>query len=140
MKFYTSTQFFLALLSIPFLSQAAEINTSFEFNNTSGSFTLTGESASAVFSGGEAKSVGNFSLYHTGLSAWMVSPGATGNIDFNPPAEQITVFFRTENGNNNSILELLDSDGQILISFPGSSSSGQKLSPIRRHWESLSRG
>lgn len=123
MKFYTSIQLFFAILSISFLSHAAEINTSFEFNNTSGSFTLTDESASAVFSGGEAKSVGNFSLYHTGLNAWMVSPGATGNIDFNPPAEQLTVFFRTQNGNNNSILELLDSDGQILISFPGSSSN-----------------
>ena len=123
MKFRTSIQLFFAILSISFLSHAAEINTSFEFNNTSGSFTLTDESASAVFSGGEAKSVGNFSLYHTGLNAWMVPPGATGNIDFNPPAEQLTVFFRTQNGNNNSILELLDSDGQILISFPGSSSN-----------------
>jgi len=123
MKPYYSILFSLVLLSTPSVLQAAEINTSFEFNNTSGSFALTDTSFSATFSGGEAKSVGVFSLYHTGANAWMISPGATGNIDFNPPIQELTAFFRTQSGNNSSTLELLDSDGQILGSFPGTSAN-----------------
>ncbi len=122
---------FLFFFSTSFALCAAEINISFEFNNTSGFFTLTDsadDNASVSFSGGEAKSVGNFSLYHTGLNAWMIAPGATGNIDFNPPAQELTVFFRTQSGNDASVLELLDSDGGILISFPGSSASWTEVS------------
>ena len=92
MRLYHLILSFLVLLSTPLAAQAAEINTGFEFNNTSGSFGLTNDDAFATFNGGEAKSVGNFSLYHTGANAWMISPGATGNIDFNPPAQQLTVF------------------------------------------------
>lgn len=123
MKHYLTILFMLFLLKIPFMSQAAEIETSFEFNNTSGSFTLTDDAASATFSGGEAKSVGNFSLYHSGLNAWMIPSGSTGNIDFIPPAQELKVFYRTESGNDASVLELLDSDGQVLASFAGTSSN-----------------
>ncbi|HNP25359.1 MAG TPA: PQQ-dependent sugar dehydrogenase, partial [Nitrosomonas sp.] len=122
---------FLVLFSTSFTLRAAEINTSFEFNNTSGFFTLTAsadDNASVSFNGGEAKSVGNFSLYHTGSNAWMIAPGAIGNIDFNPPAQELTVFFRTQSDNDASVLELLDSDGGILISFPGSSASWTEVS------------
>lgn len=127
MKHYYSILFSLVLLSAPIVLHAAEINTSFEFNNTSGSFTLTENEASAAFSGGEAKSVGNFSLYHSGANAWMIAPGATGNIDFNPPAQELTVFFRTQSGNNSSTLDLLDSDDQILGSFLGNSASWTEI-------------
>ena len=102
---------------------ADEINTSFEFNDTSGLFTLTSDTATVTFSGGEAKSIGNFSLYHTGASAWMVDPGVTGTITLNPPAQMFSVFFRTQNGNNASILDLLDSNGAVLMSVPGTSST-----------------
>lgn len=127
MKLHHSIPSLLLLLSTSFAPQAATITTSFEFNNTSGFFTLTDNDASATFSGGEAKSVGIFSLYHSGANAWMIAPGATGNIDFNPPAQELTVFFRTQSGNNSSTLELLDSDGQILGSFPGTSASWAEI-------------
>lgn len=127
MKLGISIQTFFVLLGISFWSQAAEINTSFEFTNTSGSFTLTDEAASATFSGGAAKSVGIFSLYHSGANAWMIAPGAAGNIDFNPPAQQLRFFFRTQSGNAASTLELLDSDGQLLGSFSGSSSGWSEI-------------
>ncbi|MEK7779766.1 MAG: hypothetical protein AAB293_06840, partial [Pseudomonadota bacterium] len=127
MKPYHSILFSLVLLSTPSVLQAAEINTSFEFNNTSGSFALTDAGFSATFSGGEAKSVGVFSLYHSGANAWMISPGATSNIDFNPPAQELTAFFRTQSGNNSSTLELLDGDGQILGSFPGTSANWTEI-------------
>ncbi len=126
MKPYTTLSS-LMLLGATLTLQAAEITTSFELNNTSGSFTLTDTGFSATFSGGEAKSVGIFSLYHSGANAWMISPGATGNIDFNPPAQELTVFFRTQSGNNSSTLELLGSDGQILGSFPGTSSNWTEI-------------
>jgi len=46
MKPYRSILFSLVLLSTPSVLQAAEINTSFEFNNTSGYFALTDTSFS----------------------------------------------------------------------------------------------
>jgi|CXWL01.1.fsa_nt_gi hypothetical protein len=127
MKQYHSILSLLFLLNTLSALQAAEITTSFEFNNTSGSFALTDTGFSATFSGGEAKSVGIFSLYHSGANAWMISPGATGNIDFNPPAQELTAFFRIQSGNNSSILELLDGDGQILGSFPGTSANWTEI-------------
>ena len=115
---------FLWAFLMPFHAlKAEEINTGFEFSDTSGFFTLTSGSATASFSGGEAKSIGNFSLYHSGMNAWMINPGTTGEIAINPPAQTISVYFRVQSGNNASVLELLDGDGQILISFPGSSSN-----------------
>ncbi|MDR4518686.1 MAG: PQQ-dependent sugar dehydrogenase [Nitrosomonas sp.] len=128
MKFHHSTLSLLVIFYLSSAPQAAEINTSFEFNNTSGFFTLTDDNASASFSGGEAKSVGNFSLYHTGMNAWMIAPGGTGNIDFSPPAEELRVFFRTQSGNDVSALDLLDSEGSVLISFPGTSASWTEVS------------
>ena len=128
MRIYRSILSFLVIVSLSYELQAAEINTSFEFNNTSGFFTLTDDNASASFSGGEAKSVGNFSLYHTGMNAWMIAPGGTGNIDFSPPAEELSVFFRTQSGNDVSALDLLDSEGSVLISFPGTSTSWTEVS------------
>lgn len=127
MKRYFAVLLMLFLLTMPWIAIANEIDTSFEFNDTSGSFTLSNDDASVIFSGGEAKSVGNFSLYHSGMNAWMVSPGSTGNIDLTPPAQELTVFFRTESGNDASVLELLDSNGEILTSFLGSSSNWTEI-------------
>lgn len=123
MKNYYYIIFLLVFLVPARSTYADEINTSFEFNNTSGLFTLTGDTATATFSDGEAKSIGNFSLYHTGISAWMVDPGVTGTITLNPPAQTFSAFLRTQNGNNASILDVLDSDGAVLMSVPGTSSA-----------------
>lgn len=123
MRIYHSILSLLVMLGLSYGLHAAELNTSFEFNNTSGFFSLTDESVSASFSGGEAKSVGNFSLYHTGMNAWMIAPGGTGNIDFNPPAQELSVFFRTQSGNDASTLDFLDSESNVLVSFPGSSAN-----------------
>ncbi|MCB1985547.1 MAG: PQQ-dependent sugar dehydrogenase [Burkholderiales bacterium] len=58
----------------------------------------------------------------------MIAPGGTGNIDFSPPAEELSVFFRTQSGNDVSALDLLDSEGSVLISFPGTSTSWTEVS------------
>ena len=123
MKFRHSILSLLVIFCLSSVLQAAEINTSFEFTNTSGFFTLTDENASASFSGGEVKTVGNFSLYHTGMNAWMIAPGGMGNINFSPPARELRVFFRTQSGNDVSTLDLLDSEGNVLTSIPGTSTN-----------------
>lgn len=114
---------FLGVFLVPLQTlQAEAINTGFEFNDTSGFFSLTEGNTTATFSGGEAKSVGNFSLYHSGMNAWMIGPGKEGEITINPPAQTFGVYFRTQSGNDASVLEIQDSDGQVLSSFPGTSS------------------
>ena len=59
---------------------ADDVSTSFEFNDVSGEFSLGNPLHGVTFTGGEAKSVGKFELYHTGLGAWMIDAGNTGTI------------------------------------------------------------
>ncbi len=111
MKFYIFNLLFCCLLCLSLASQSAEVNTSFEFNNTSGSFTLTEGNASVTFIGGEARSVGNFSLYHTGLNAWMVAPGTPtswtevnlSEVDLGKPIAQAVL--RNESGQGFAVLD-----------------------------------
>lgn len=126
MKFFYSI-LCLLLLSLSFAPHAATISTSFEFNNTSGSFTLTDSDTSATFIGSEAKTVGITSLYHSGTNAWVIAAGLTGSIDFNPPVQELSVFFRTQGSNSSSTLELLDTGGQVLMSFPGMSANWTEI-------------
>ncbi len=128
MNYYHFILCLFTLLSLSSISQAAQFNTGFEFDDTSSPFfTLTDNDASVTFKGGKTNSIGDFSLYHSGANAWMVAPGSTGNIDFNPPVQALTVFFRTQSGNSSSTLELLDIDGQTLAHFSGTSGNWTEI-------------
>ena len=56
----------------------ANVSSSFEFTDITGSFTLGEALETITFSNGEAKSIGNFSLYRSGSFAWMIDAGKTG--------------------------------------------------------------
>lgn len=113
---------FLILLGASVPLQAGMLNTNFEFNDTGGSFTLTNDSGdSATFSGGEAKTIGVFSLYRSGTHAWMVAPETAATVDLSPSARELTVFLRNQSSGTRSTLELLDENGGILATFTGSS-------------------
>jgi hypothetical protein len=85
---------------------AEDLATSFEFNDLSGEFILGESPLTVTFTGGEAKSIGNFALYHSGTHAWMISAGGTGTITFETPAREINLFLRDE---SSSVGEFLGS-------------------------------
>jgi glucose/arabinose dehydrogenase len=109
-------------------ANAEDLSTSFEFNDLSGEFTLGDPPLTVTFSGGEAKSVGNFDLYHTGTHAFMVDVGGTGMISFETPAEQVTLFFRDEESSVGSVLTVFDTDNVEISSFNGTEVSWTEVS------------
>jgi len=98
---------------------ASDVNTSFEFNDTDGEFTLGTAPNAATFTNGLAQTVGIPGLYHTGLNAWMIAAGDTGTIAFETPAESIDLWFRDQFSSNNSVLTLLDENDNVIQSFNG---------------------
>ena len=90
------------------------MSTNFEFNDTSGQFTLGTPPNTVTFRDGEAKSIGVFSLYHSGVRSWMIDAGKTGTISFETPAAELTLFFRDQISSIQSILTLFDTDNQVI--------------------------
>ena len=110
----------ICLYGLPVMS--GSFSTSFEFSDTSGSFTLGEESDTIIFSNGEAKSIGNFSLYHTGTHSWMIDSGQVGVVELSNPADSTVFFFRDQNSSVSSVLKILDAAGNELNSFNGTTS------------------
>jgi len=96
---------------------ANDVSTSFEFTDQTGEFVLGPDGAAVTFVDGEAKTVGNFDIYHTGLFAWMVDTGMTGTIFLETPAESVNLFLRDENPGTNGVLRVLDDDLNVIASF-----------------------
>ncbi len=117
---------FLLVVLIIFLTglpaMAASVSTNFEFSDRSGSFTLGDAPNTVAFSNGEAKTIGRFSLYRSGANSWMVDIAQTGVIEFANPAQSVNFFFRDQNSSANSVLSVLDVDGNELRRFIGSDS------------------
>jgi glucose/arabinose dehydrogenase len=109
----------LMTCAIPGVLSAEDLTTSFEFEDLSGEFTLGDPPLTVTFTGGEAKSVGNFALYHSGFSSFMIGAGNTGTVTFETPAKQVSLFFRDENASVQSVLTLFDTDGIEVGSFNG---------------------
>jgi glucose/arabinose dehydrogenase len=106
---------------------AQDIVTGFEFNDTSGEFVLGVSPRAATFTSGEAKSVGVLSLYHGGLSSWMIDAGGTGTVDFETPAAALVFFFRDQASDVDSVLTATDSAGQILATFAGTENAWTRV-------------
>ena len=94
-------------------------STGFEFNDITGEFVLGDSPTSVTFTGGEAKSIGNLNLYHSGLSSWMIGDGNTGTITFETPAIEVNFFFRDEGSTVQSVLTILDTEGGEITSING---------------------
>jgi glucose/arabinose dehydrogenase len=106
-----------AFTTLP-LAACELVNESFEFD-IFGDFTLGDPPDTVDFTGGEAKSIGNFDLYRSGSHAWMISPGGTGTVTFESSAEQVDFFFRDENPTVASVLTLFGEGGEVLGVFNG---------------------
>jgi glucose/arabinose dehydrogenase len=110
---------------------AEDLTTSFEFDDLSGEFTLGESPLTVTFTGGEAKSIGNFALYHTGTHAFMVTAGGIGTVTFETPAREITLFLRDESSSVGGVLTVFDTDGTEIESFDSTDASWTEVSITR---------
>ncbi len=113
---------FAAPLLLSSTAVASDVVTSFEFVDTSGSFTLGFEPKTVTFTGGSANATGIPSLVKTGMNAWIISGGTTGTIQFDVPAEDVTLSFRDQFLANASTLTVFDELGQALLLMQGTTS------------------
>lgn len=94
---------------------ASDVNTSFEFTNLSGQFTLGTFPHEAHFTNGLALSIGDLSLYTSGFNAWMVPVGSVGTIVFPATMESVDFFLRDQFGSaNQGICKVFDWDGNVV--------------------------
>ncbi len=103
----------------PTLVRSQDFTTSFEFTDTSGSFTRGSFPVEVTFENGEAKSIGSFSLYRTGFNSWMVDAGVVGTIRFQTPAIRVALWLRDQNAGIGSVLTAFDAQGGMVGTFAG---------------------
>ncbi|ARU57222.1 GSDH family dehydrogenase [Oleiphilus messinensis] len=96
-------------------SIADSISTSFEFSGDSSGFVLGSTPETLSFTGGQAQSIGIFSLYHSGSNAWMIAPGETGSILFETAPETLKFFIRDQSSNTGGELEIRDEDDNLVL-------------------------
>ena len=111
----------LALISLPVKAQ--DVVTSFEFNDTDGSFTLGTPPKTVTFTGGLAQTVGILSLYHTGTHSWMIPAGGTGTITFETPASEVKLYLRDQTSAVASVLTLRDTSNNVIQVFNGNTAN-----------------
>lgn len=96
--------------------QDQDVFTDFEMIESSNFSIGTGD-VTATFTGGFSAFAGIQELYNSGIRAWMVDPGNTGEIQFETDAAIVDFFARTRSiANGTSVLTAFDSQGQVVDS------------------------
>lgn len=109
---------------VPAAAEAATFRTDFEGQNrqTIGSFTITDGDLSATFDGGTAFTIGNASLYRSGVVSWMIDPAGPsprglssgeGTVTLSDDARRVAGFVRTENAQAVARMQGIDSAGAV---------------------------
>ncbi|WDD97800.1 PQQ-dependent sugar dehydrogenase [Thalassomonas actiniarum] len=117
--------FILCLLTSP-VSKAADVETSFETTDLSGSFTLGTAPNTVTFTNGEAKFAGIASLYHSGSQAFMVENN-TATVSFATPAAELSVFLKAQSGAAGATVNVFDISDNLVDSYTATT-SWQELS------------
>ena len=121
---------FIVLIGSSTTAYGQDVSTSFEFNDTSGSFTLGTSPKSVTFTNGLAQTVNNSSLYRTGSNSFMVETSNTATITFETPAASVTLWLRDQFSGNPSVLKVFDQNSQVISTFNATTSFVQvNLSP-----------
>ena len=95
----------------PSVSEAAEdVFTSFEFS-ASGGFVDGRTPYRATYSSGDAQTVGNTALYHSGLFAWHILNGTVATVTFETLPNTLSFWVRTANANVVSNINIFDNNG-----------------------------
>ena len=108
-------------LLVPGLASADTVSTSFE-NDPSGDFTIGTAPITATFANGEAMTVGNAALYHSGTHSWHISASTTGVVTFETDASVVDLWFRNANSAGPSEVRVIDVGGNVLSTTVGSQS------------------
>ena len=100
-------------------AHAITFATSFE-TEPPGDFSIGVSPITATFTGGNAQTVGDFSLYRTGTHSWHVGRNITAVISFETPANDIELFFRDIPGGGPSEVRVIDVNEAVLLTVSGS--------------------
>jgi len=103
---------FIVLIGSSTAAYGQDVSTSFEFFDTSGSFTLGTSPKSVTFTNGLAQTVGQRPLYHSGDFSFMVTQGNTATITFETPAASVTLWLRDQS--STSVLTVFDQNSQVI--------------------------
>lgn len=107
----------LVTATLASFAQADDLFSSFEFTDLSGQFSLGTAPLDATFTNGEAKTVFNFSLYHTGMNAWMIDEGNTGTVDFGQAPARVDFFLKSATPASVGQATVRDPQGVVLGIF-----------------------
>ncbi len=94
---------------------SCETSTSFEFSATA-PFCIGTSPLTATFSSGVSKSVGQADLYQTGSFSWHVLSGTSATVTFETLPSTLTFFVRTEFAGTVSDIQILDENGDLILS------------------------
>ena len=94
---------------------ACHTSTSFEFNAT-GPFCIGTSPFTATFSSGVSKSAGEPDLYSSGNFAWHVLSDTSATVTFETLPSMVTFFVRTEFASTVSDIQILDENGDLIMS------------------------
>ncbi len=95
---------------------SCQTSTSFEFNAT-GPFCIGTSPLTATFSSGVSKSEGNPGLYSSGDFAWHVLISTSALVTFETLPSTVTFFVRAENVGTVSDIQILDENGDLIMSL-----------------------
>ena len=90
-------------------------STSFEFDAT-GPFCIGTSPFTATFSSGVTKTTGQAGLYSSGNFAWHVLSGTSATVTFETLPSTVTFFVRTELAGTASDIQILDENGDLILS------------------------
>ncbi len=100
----------------PPAQSSCHASTSFEFNAT-GPFCIGTSPFTATFSSGVTKSSGEADLYSSGNFAWHVLGGTSATVTFETLPSTVTFFVRTEFAGTVSDIQILDENGDSIMSM-----------------------
>jgi len=107
----------LSQIAFPLSSGTPDTSSSFEFNDSSGEFTLGSAPHQVTCVGGFTAVIGVPALYFTGNHAWMFPPSSTGLATFDTPAKEIEFQVRTQNAGTSAVVTVFGTDGSVLGVF-----------------------
>ena len=99
----------------PPTQSTCNLSTSFEFNAT-GPFCIGTSPFTVTFSSGVTKSTGQMGLYQSGDFSWHVLSGTSATVTFETLPSTVTFFVRTEFAGTVSDIQILDENGDLIMS------------------------
>ena len=115
---------------------AADVFTSFEFSATGG-FTTGATPYRSTYSSGDAQTIGDTALYHSGLNAWHILNGSVATVTFETMPNTLSFWVRTANNTVISNIDIFDENGAPILLNVVPTNVYQMFSVVRGAGETL---